>query len=85
MSEQLNGRATYNKSLFSCSSGSKVRITKVSIEKSLLFKLLNLGLRLNREISVIHRASNGNMVIAVGESRMAIDSQLTRRMLVQAI
>ncbi|MBS0236315.1 MAG: FeoA domain-containing protein [Proteobacteria bacterium] len=62
-----------------------MRITKVSIEKSLLFKLFNLGLRLNREISVIHRASNGNMVIAIGESRMAIDNQLTRRMLVQAV
>ena len=63
------------------SAGEKQQIKKISGNDKVRQHLLELGLVMGATITVVS-SENKNVILAVGESRVAIDADLARRIMV---
>ena len=61
--------------------GEKQQIKKISGNDKVRQHLLELGLVMGATITVVS-SENNNVILAVGESRVAIDADLARRIMV---
>ncbi len=65
--------------------GANVRLRSMSCGGATNSRLRAMGLFPNCSIQVLHRNAAGAMVILVGRTRMALDEQITRALLVHSI
>lgn len=67
------------------SPGEKARIVRIRGNDKVKNRLAGLGFVENSVISLIGDAGGGNLILALGDARIALDSDLACRMLVEPI
>lgn len=59
--------------------GDRVRVVTIDTSRALQKRLSDLGILVGKELEVIQRLAEGRMVVAIGDTRLALGCEMTRR------
>lgn len=65
--------------------GDKVRICFLRAGKALAKRIIDMGLNLETELEVVQRHSNGAVVVARGDTRLALGAGMAHKIMVASL
>ena len=71
--------------LFMAATGERLRIVSIRADRSTDLRLVELGLPIGQEITVLQRQHRGPMVVAAGDTRLALGFELCSKVFVTPV